>query len=44
VASASVETGRRASIVEHLFQSPDHPVLLDFPESLYLKGLLLRVD
>jgi 23S rRNA (cytosine1962-C5)-methyltransferase len=44
VASAAVEAGRRARIVEHLFQSPDHPVLLDFPESLYLKGLLLQVD
>lgn len=44
VASASVEAGRRATIVGHLFQSPNHPLLLDFPESLYLKGLLLRVD
>jgi 23S rRNA (cytosine1962-C5)-methyltransferase len=44
VASASVEAGRRATIAQHLFQSPDHPLLLDFPESLYLKGLLLRVD
>jgi 23S rRNA (cytosine1962-C5)-methyltransferase len=26
-----------------LSQSADHPVLLSFPESAYLKGLLCRV-
>jgi len=30
-------------IVEQLSQGPDHPVLLSFPESAYLKGLACRV-
>ncbi len=40
---ASVDVGRDVQIVEHLFQSADHPVLLSFPEGAYLKGLLCRV-
>lgn len=32
-----------AQILRHLTQSGDHPTLLTFPESAYLKGLLLRV-
>ncbi|HYN88183.1 MAG TPA: class I SAM-dependent rRNA methyltransferase [Ardenticatenaceae bacterium] len=31
-----------AQIVQTLMQAPDHPVLLSFPESAYLKGLLCR--
>jgi 23S rRNA (cytosine1962-C5)-methyltransferase len=41
--SASVEARRDAQIVERLTQASDHPVLLSFPESDYLKGLILRV-
>lgn len=40
--SAALEAGRDAAIVRRLGQPPDHPVRLTFPESEYLKGLLLR--
>ncbi len=41
--SAALEAGRDAQIVERLTQASDHPVLLSFPESEYLKGLVCRV-
>ena len=44
VFGASIDAGRDAQIVERLFQGPDHPVLLTFPESAYLKGLICRVS
>ena len=40
VASAALDAGADAQIVEHLAQAPDHPVALDFPEGTYLKGLI----
>jgi 23S rRNA (cytosine1962-C5)-methyltransferase len=43
VFGAVIDAGRDAQILFHLAQAPDHPVLLTFPESSYLKGLLLRV-
>ncbi len=43
VFGASVDAGRDVQILEQLSQAPDHPVLLSFPESSYLKGLLCRV-
>ena len=43
VFGASVDAGRDVQIVEQLFQGPDHPVLLTFPESAYLKGFICRV-
>jgi 23S rRNA (cytosine1962-C5)-methyltransferase len=43
VFEASVDAKRDAQIVGKLSQSPDHPVLLTFPESEYLKGLVCRV-
>jgi 23S rRNA (cytosine1962-C5)-methyltransferase len=43
VFGASVDAGRHVQILERLAQAPDHPVLLTFPESAYLKGLLCRV-
>jgi len=42
VFGASVDAKRPAQIVERLTQAPDHPVLLSFPESEYLKGLVCR--
>jgi 23S rRNA (cytosine1962-C5)-methyltransferase len=42
VFGASVDAGRDVQIVERLAQGPDHPVLLSFPESAYLKGLACR--
>ena len=40
---ASVDARRDVQVIERLTQSPDHPVLLSFPEGEYLKGLLCRV-
>jgi 23S rRNA (cytosine1962-C5)-methyltransferase len=40
--SAALDAGRDAQIVRWMNQSSDHPVLLSFPESHYLKGLLCR--
>ena len=40
---ASVDADRDVQIIEYLSQGPDHPVLLTFPESAYLKGMLCRV-
>jgi 23S rRNA (cytosine1962-C5)-methyltransferase len=41
---AALDAGREVRILERLAQGPDHPVLLSFPESAYLKGLLCRVE
>lgn len=40
VASAALDAGVDASIIEHLSQGVDHPVSLHFPEGAYLKGLI----
>lgn len=40
---AALDAGRDVQIVETLTQAPDHPVLLSFRESAYLKGLICRV-
>jgi 23S rRNA (cytosine1962-C5)-methyltransferase len=44
VFGAAVDAQRDVQIVERLTQSPDHPVLLTFPEGEYLKGLICRVQ
>lgn len=43
VFGAAIDAGRNAQIIHSMTQSADHPVLLTFPESAYLKGLLCRV-
>src|SRR5688572_11436442 len=40
VASAALDAGVDATIIEHLSQGADHPVSLHFPEGAYLKGLI----
>jgi 23S rRNA (cytosine1962-C5)-methyltransferase len=40
VASAVLDAGVDATIIEHLSQGNDHPVNLHFPEGAYLKGLV----
>jgi 23S rRNA (cytosine1962-C5)-methyltransferase len=40
VASAALDAGVDARIIEHLSQGSDHPVSLHFPEGAYLKGLV----
>jgi 23S rRNA (cytosine1962-C5)-methyltransferase len=44
VFAASVEAGRSVRMISRLGQSPDHPVLLTYPESSYLKGLLCAAE
>jgi len=43
VYGASVDAGCKVQVLERLSQGPDHPILLSFPESAYLKGLICRV-
>ena len=40
IASAALDAGVEAQLVEHLSQASDHPVALNFPEGAYLKGLV----
>ena len=40
IAGAALDAGVEAQIVAHLFQGPDHPISLHFPEGAYLKGLV----
>ncbi|MFO1396849.1 MAG: class I SAM-dependent rRNA methyltransferase [Burkholderiales bacterium] len=42
VAGAAVDAQANAQIVRRLTAGADHPVALNFPESEYLKGLLIR--
>ena len=44
VAGAALDARREVAVVKHLDQAGDHPVLLSFPESAYLKGLWCRAD
>ena len=43
VFGASVDAGRDVQVLEKLSQGSDHPILLSFPESEYLKGFICRV-
>lgn len=43
VSFASIDAGRHVQVLRRLSQSADHPVALNFPEGLYLKGLVCRV-
>ncbi|RUO25772.1 23S rRNA (cytosine(1962)-C(5))-methyltransferase RlmI [Aliidiomarina minuta] len=42
VADGALDAGRDMHIIERLFQAPDHPVSMPYPEGLYLKGFILR--
>ena len=44
IAGAAVDAKRDLRIIRRLGQPVDHPVHLHFPESEYLKGLLLQAD
>ncbi|MCE9550127.1 MAG: class I SAM-dependent methyltransferase [Betaproteobacteria bacterium] len=43
IAGAALDAGVDAHIIHKLHAAPDHPILLNFPEGAYLKGLVLRV-
>lgn len=44
VMSAAIDAGRNARIIQHMSQSPDHPVSLFHPEGSYLKGLVVYIE
>jgi 23S rRNA (cytosine1962-C5)-methyltransferase len=44
VASAAADAGRRARLLERRGAAPDHPVVLNLPETEYLKCLVLEVE
>lgn len=44
VAGAAVDAQRDVRLLAKLSQPPDHPILLTFPESEYLKGLVCAVE
>ena len=44
VFGASLDAGRRLTVLEELTAPADHPVSLDHPEGRYLSGLLVRVE
>ena len=43
IAWAATDAQRSVQVIEQLSQSEDHPILISFPESEYLKGLICRV-
>jgi 23S rRNA (cytosine1962-C5)-methyltransferase len=44
VASAAADTHRRVRLLERRGASLDHPVVLNLPETEYLKCLVLEVE
>ena len=44
ISDAALDSGRRVNVIKHLTQSPDHTVLTNIPEGLYLKGLVCKVN
>ncbi len=40
IASAALDAGTEATIIDYMSQGSDHPVSLHFPEGAYLKGLI----
>ncbi len=43
VSDAAIDSGKKVQQIAVLQQSADHPVLMSFPESFYLKGLICKV-
>jgi 23S rRNA (cytosine1962-C5)-methyltransferase len=43
ITAASIESGRRISVLHQLTQPADHPVSIYHPEGEYLKGLVLLI-
>lgn len=44
VADAALDAGVSGQIIHQLWQAPDHPLGLNYPESGYLKGFVVRVE
>jgi len=43
ISYAAIDANKSVQILHKLWQSPDHPVAVNFPESSYLKGLICRI-
>ncbi len=43
IADAALDARVEGEVIKRLGQSADHPIALNFPESAYLKGLVVRV-
>lgn len=43
VSDAAIDSSRDLRVIKHLTQSSDHSISTNFPESLYLKGLVCQV-
>ena len=44
IASAAADTHRRVRLLERSGAAPDHPVVLNLPETEYLKCVVLEVE
>lgn len=44
IADAAADAGREVHILKYLTQSPDHTMLTSFPEGLYLKGFVCKIN
>jgi 23S rRNA (cytosine1962-C5)-methyltransferase len=44
VAAAAADAGRRVRLLERRGAAPDHPVVLNLPETEYLKCLVLEAE
>jgi len=44
LADAAADVGRKARVLEEARQPADHPVLLNVPETEYLKGAILQIE
>ncbi len=41
---SSFKTKKKITVLEHMYQDIDHPIVLNIPNSLYLKGYLVKVQ
>jgi len=44
IAGAALDSGREVKVIKQLTQSSDHPISSNFPDGLYLKGLVCCVQ
>ncbi len=44
VADAALDSGKEVKLIKQLTQASDHPIAANFPEGLYLKGLICFTD
>ncbi len=43
ITGAVLDAGVIAQVIKNIWQGPDHPVALNFPEGAYLKGLVIQI-